>query len=101
MQAQAEAAVTSRRTRSCSWWTARRGCCPRTRAIAATLRKTRKPLGLVVNKIDRPDKHADRVMDFYRLGFERVSGVSAEHGGGAFDALEELIAELPESPPSD
>jgi GTP-binding protein len=40
-----------------------------------------------------------RVGDFYALGFESTHGVSAEHGGGAFDALEDLVAALPPSPP--
>lgn len=74
------------------------GLLPEDEAIARTLRRTRKPLLLAVNKIDQPTHHADRVLEFYGLGFERVHGVSAEHGGGAFDALEELVAALaPES----
>ena len=44
---------------------------------------------LVVNKIDLPE-HAPRLSEFHRLGFERTRGVSAEHGRGAWDALEEL-----------
>lgn len=65
--------------------------------IAQTLRRTSKPLTLAVNKIDQP-MHADRIAEFHQLGFERTRGVSAEHGGGAWDALEELVAELPERP---
>jgi GTP-binding protein len=38
------------------------------------------------------------VNEFYSLGFELVAGVSAEHGGGAFDALEQLVEELGEPP---
>ena len=71
------------------------GLLPEDEAIARTLRRTRKPLSLVVNKVDDPRHHADRVADFYSLGFERLRGVSAEHGGGAFDALEELVGALP------
>jgi GTP-binding protein len=72
------------------------GLLPADEVIARTLRRTRKPLALAVNKIDQPVLHADRILDFYSLGFERVSGVSAEHGGGAFDVLEELVEALPE-----
>jgi GTP-binding protein len=72
------------------------GLLPEDAAIARTLRRTRKPLALAVNKIDRPTHHADRLLDFYSLGFDRVHAVSAEHGGGAFDALEDLVGALPE-----
>jgi GTP-binding protein len=99
MQAQAEAAV-AEADAILFVVDGKAGLLPEDATIAATLRKTRKPLGLVVNKIDRPDKHADRILDFYQLGFERVNAVSAEHGGGAFDALEELVKELPECGPA-
>ena len=39
--------------------------------------------------------HADRVGEFHGLGFERTRAISAEHGRGAWDALEELVALLP------
>ncbi len=71
------------------------GLLPEDEAIASTLRRARKPLSLLVNKIDNPRHHETRVLDFYSLGFERLRGVSAEHGGGAFDALEELVGALP------
>jgi GTP-binding protein len=73
----------------------RAGLLPEDRELARTLRKTRRPVTLVVNKIDLP-AHADRVAEFHALGFERTRGVSAEHGAGAWDALEELVAEVPE-----
>ena len=71
------------------------GLLPEDEAIARTLRRTRKPLSLIVNKIDNPRHHEERVLDFYTLGFDRLMGVSAEHGGGAFDALEDLVDALP------
>jgi GTP-binding protein len=74
------------------------GLLPEDETIARILRRTRKPLLLAVNKIDQPTHHADRVNEFYRLGFEHVVGVSAEHGGGAFDALEQLVEDLGEPP---
>jgi len=72
------------------------GLLPEDEAIARTLRRTHKPLSLLVNKIDQPSHHSQRVLDFHRLGFERIRAVSGEHGGGAFDALEELVAQLPQ-----
>ena len=71
------------------------GLVPEDEAIATTLRRSGKPLGLLVNKIDQPGHHADRVHDFYRLGVDHTYAVSAEHGGGAFDALERVLASLP------
>ncbi|HEX2483743.1 MAG TPA: ribosome biogenesis GTPase Der [Myxococcota bacterium] len=70
------------------------GLLPEDEELARALRKTQKPLAVAVNKIDRP-AHEARVGEFHALGFERVRGVSAEHGSGAFDLLEELVAELP------
>ncbi|MHA7837325.1 MAG: ribosome biogenesis GTPase Der [bacterium] len=63
-------------------------------AIAATLRRSGRPLALIVNKIDQPMHHQDRVLDFHRLGIERTFAVSAEHGGGAFDALEQILEDF-------
>ena len=71
------------------------GVVPDDEILARTLHRTAKPLLVAVNKIDVPG-HESRVAEFHRLGFERVRGVSAEHGRGAWDALEELVAELPE-----
>jgi GTP-binding protein len=75
------------------------GLLPEDEALARTLRRSAKPMTLVVNKIDLPE-HAGRLAEFYRLGLERMRGVSAEHGSGAWDALEELAAELPEALPA-
>ncbi|HVH17408.1 MAG TPA: ribosome biogenesis GTPase Der [Myxococcota bacterium] len=71
------------------------GVLPEDQSIAKTLRRTDKPIALLVNKIDVP-AHAARVGEFHALGFTRTRGVSAEHGTGAWDALEELVAELPQ-----
>jgi GTP-binding protein len=62
--------------------------------VARLLHRTSKPVTLVVNKIDVP-KHEERLADFLALGFERCRPTSAEHGRGAWDALEELVALLP------
>ncbi|HEY8154165.1 MAG TPA: ribosome biogenesis GTPase Der [Myxococcota bacterium] len=74
------------------------GLLPEDAELARLLRRSDKPVTLVVNKIDVPE-HALRLGEFHRLGIERTRGVSAEHGGGAWDALEEIVALLPESPP--
>src|SRR5262249_44411536 len=74
------------------------GLLPEDGELARMLRRTKKPIAVAVNKVDRPE-HGSRVAEFHALGFERTLGVSAEHGGGAFDLLESLVAELPPAPP--
>jgi len=70
------------------------GRLPADEALARMLHRTSVPVSLFVNKIDVP-LHEERVAEFLGLGFERCHGVSAEHGRGVWDALEELVAELP------
>jgi GTPase len=77
------------------------GLLPEDQAIAQTLRRSGKPLGLLVNKIDQPTHHQDRLHDFHRLGIAQTFAVSAEHGGGVFDALERVLEELPEAEETD
>lgn len=71
------------------------GLVPEDETIATTLRRSGKPLGLLVNKIDQPMHHEDRVNEFFALGIDDTYAVSAEHGGGAFDALERILDRLP------
>lgn len=63
-------------------------------AIAQELRSTGKPVLLAVNKTD--DKRArGSAAEFYQLGFEPVLEVSAEHGTGVGDLLDEIVGRLP------
>ncbi len=72
------------------------GLLPEDETIANTLRRSSKPIALVVNKIDLP-KHYERVHEFHRLGFKKIFAVSGTHGTGAFEALEALIDDLPQA----
>lgn len=72
------------------------GLIPEDEILARALHRADKPITLAINKIDHPS-HDARAGEFYRLGFERMRPVTAEHGRGAWDALEELVAELPEA----
>ncbi len=54
--------------------------------LARTLRKSRKPIVLVVNKIDN-DKHESLAAEFDALGFEQIVSISAEHNRGISDLL--------------
>jgi GTP-binding protein len=60
--------------------------------IAKTLRQTGCPIILAINKTD--DKRARGAIDFYRLGFEPVFEVSAEHGDGVADLLDEIATRI-------
>jgi len=79
----------------------RAGLVPQERELARRLQRANKPIAVCVNKIDAP-QHAPLVAEFYALGLPRVAGVSAEHGSGAWDLLEALVAEIPEreAPPA-
>ena len=70
------------------------GLLPQEEELADELRRAGRPVLVAVNKVDAP-VHADRVLEFHALGLEPVRGVSAEHGSGAWDAIEELVAALP------
>lgn len=70
------------------------GLTPLDREIAATLRKKAKGrVILVVNKCDNPER-LDLTSEFYALGFDKVHGVSAAHGLGIGDLLDEAVSGL-------
>ena len=62
--------------------------------LAHLLRRTSKPVFLVVNKIDS-EKQAAEVAEFYRLGSDHVFPVSAEHGRGITELLDQTAIALP------
>jgi GTP-binding protein len=63
--------------------------------LARLLMRGGKPVFLAVNKIDAPELLA-AAENFRRLGFRNVVPVSAEHGSGIGDLLDEVWAVLPE-----
>jgi len=69
---------------------AQQGLTPIDQELARLLRRSKRPVVLVVNKIDHP-KHEDLDLEFQRLGFEGVS-ISAAHGRG-IDSLVQAIEE--------
>ena len=62
--------------------------------LARLLRRTGKPIFLVVNKIDSA-KQAGETSEFYRLGIDHVFPVSAEHGRGITELLDEVAISIP------
>src|SRR5437879_321172 len=58
------------------------------------LRRSQKPVVLVINKIDH-EKHEPRAAEFDSLGFEPSLSISAEHGRGITDLLAAIVQRLP------
>jgi GTPase len=75
---------------------ARDGVTPVDRSLAKELRSAQKPVILAVNKIDHP-KHELADSEFAELGFAEVLPISAAHGRGITDLVEQIEALLPES----
>jgi GTP-binding protein len=73
---------------------AKDGLSPIDADLARTLRKSRKPIVLVVNKIDN-EKHELRAAEFDSLGFERSVAISAEHNRGIAELLDQVDQLLP------
>lgn len=63
--------------------------------VARILRKQDKPVFLVVNKKDNPATENDNLWDFYSLGVGEPMPLSASHGYGTGDLLDEVVAALP------
>jgi len=62
--------------------------------IGNLLRKSGKPILLVVNKIDTK-KELIHFYDFFELGFENINYVSAEASLGIGDLLDEIVKNFP------
>jgi GTP-binding protein len=75
----------------------RTGLTPPDEEVVHTLRGTEKPVFFVINKIDTP-KADPLIADFYRLGQERLYPLSAEHGIGVAELLDDLFAYMADVP---
>lgn len=62
--------------------------------IADLLRRADKPFLVVVNKVDNPEKFYETGADFYSLGADPLYPVSALHGTGIEDLLDEVVKML-------
>lgn len=63
--------------------------------IAAVLRRSRKPVLAVVNKVDTGDKLYDS-FQFYSLGLGDIWSISSANGSGTGELLDEIVRLLPE-----
>lgn len=66
--------------------------------IASMLRKTTKPVLLVVNKVDNSTRLLDS-NEFYSLGFEKLFPLSSINGSGTGELLDEIINHLEDPEP--
>jgi GTP-binding protein len=73
---------------------ARAGVTPGDEEVAEILRRSRKPVVLIANKIDDPSQES-LALEFHRLGLGDPVPVSALHGQGTGDLLDLIVARLP------
>ncbi|MBQ7446495.1 MAG: ribosome biogenesis GTPase Der [Eubacterium sp.] len=65
--------------------------------VADMLRKSQKPVLLVVNKVDNFEKYMADVYEFYNLGIGDPIPISASSKLGLGDMLEQLVSYFPQS----
>src|SRR6266446_8473872 len=73
---------------------AKNGLSPLDQELARMLRKSQKPVVLVINKIDI-EKHENLAIDFASLGFSESLSISAAHGRGISELIETIDQLLP------
>ena len=73
---------------------AQAGVTPGDEEIAEILRHSHKPVLVLVNKIDDPDRDLD-AHEFHRLGIGDPVAISAMHGHGTGDLLDTIVKRLP------
>jgi GTP-binding protein len=74
----------------------RTGVAPGDEEVARILQKSGKPVFLAVNKLDDPARE-EAVHEFWGLGLGDPRAVSALHGHGTGDLLDDLVAALPDT----
>lgn len=79
---------------------ARDGLMPVDQEIATVLRKLDKPVHLIVNKIDGINEDV-AMSEFLRVGFPSIHAISASHGRGLSNLLNEVTESFPDEPDVD
>lgn len=64
--------------------------------VATMLKKSKKPVVVAVNKMDSPGDSPAEYYEFYNLGLGEPIGLSALHGSGTGDLLDECFKYFPE-----
>jgi GTP-binding protein len=70
------------------------GLHPYDEEFARIVRRYKKPVIVVANKVDN-SMRTHLISEFYALGFENVFGISSANGGGTGDLLDEVIKHFP------
>lgn len=73
---------------------ARTGLTPADKEVAKMLRRVKKPVFHVVNKVDG-EKLENESAEFYSLGVDTLYTISAEHNRGVVDLIEALLEAMP------
>jgi GTP-binding protein len=76
------------------------GLNPLDREAVDLLRKVDKPVFFAVNKIDSRQR-GDNLYEFYLLGIDPLFSISAEHGLGIPDLMDEIVQRFPDAEESD
>ena len=66
-------------------------------SVARMIKRAKKPTFLLVNKLENHDREQERLWEFYSLGVGDPIAVSALHGHGTGDLLDDVVALLPKS----
>jgi GTP-binding protein len=74
------------------------GLLPADTEVAQRLRASGKPVIYAVNKVDGA-RHEGLLPEFYRLGVDALLPLSARHGAGFSDLMDEVVKLLPEQAP--
>lgn len=69
--------------------------------VATMLRRTKKPIILAVNKVDRIGNTPAEAYEFYNLGLGDIVPISSIHGLGMGDLLDEIYQHFPEDAEED
>jgi len=93
MRRQAEIAIETSDV-ICFFTDARDGLTDHDREVANLLRRSQKPVLLVVNKIDYPGME-DHIWEFYELGLGDPIGISSVNMLGFGDLLDAVLAQIP------
>src|SRR6185503_1240365 len=78
---------------------ARHGITPGDEELAVTLRAAKKPVIVLANKIDDPRKDLEAI-EFHKLGLGDPFPLSALHGHGTGDLLDQIVEQLPGGGPA-
>jgi GTP-binding protein len=68
--------------------------------LCVFLRRAKKPVFLVANKADNY-KALEDIHEFYKLGFDKLFGISAMSGSGTGELLDDIVKNLPAENPGE